>query len=80
MLEFDQKRVHYSYAPGYDYLKETLARENSAAVTGGSNEYLAGSRPYMCVYTCVCLCVCMYSSLFLMGTVALYRVCSTGLR
>ena len=31
----------------------------------------------MCVCACVCMCMC---TLFLMGTAALYRVCSTGLR
>ena len=31
LLEFDQKRVSYSYAPGYDKLTEVMARERNAS-------------------------------------------------
>jgi hypothetical protein len=43
VLEFDRKRVHYSYPPGYDALKETLERERDAAAAAcGSSGILAG--------------------------------------
>ena len=45
LLEFDPKRVRYSYAPGYDALKETLARGSQIAPAsgGGGCTFLSGA-------------------------------------